>query len=53
MSRTIHKLGNAGGVVLIGRGAHIICANLSHALHIRLVAPLDSRAFTILPIISG
>ena len=43
MSRTIHKLGNAGGVVLIGRGAHIICANLSHALHVRLVAPLDSR----------
>jgi cytidylate kinase len=43
MSRTIHKLGNAGGVVLIGRGAHIICANLSHAFHVRLVAPLNSR----------
>ena len=43
MSRTIHRLGTAGGVVLIGRGAHIICANLSHALHVRLVAPLDSR----------
>jgi cytidylate kinase len=28
---------------LIGRAAHIICANLSHALHVRLVAPLDSR----------
>jgi cytidylate kinase len=47
MSRTIHKLGSAGGVILIGRGAHIICANLSHALHIRLVAPLDSRIYHI------
>jgi cytidylate kinase len=43
MSRTILKLATAGGVVLIGRGAHIICANLSHAFHVRLVAPLDAR----------
>jgi cytidylate kinase len=43
MSRTIRKLATAGGVVLIGRGAHIICANLSHAFHIRLVAPLEQR----------
>ena len=43
MSRTIHKLATAGGVILIGRGAHIICANLSHAFHVRLVAPLNSR----------
>ena len=43
MSRTIRKLVAAGGVVLIGRGAHIICANLSNALHVRLVAPLESR----------
>ena len=43
MSRTIYKLATAGGVVLIGRGAHIICANLSHVLHVRLVAPLEAR----------
>ena len=43
MSRTIRKLAAAGGVVLIGRGAHIICANLSNALHVRLVAPLETR----------
>jgi cytidylate kinase len=43
MSRTIRKLATAGGVVLIGRGAHVICANLSHAFHVRLVAPLESR----------
>jgi cytidylate kinase len=43
MSRTIRKFARAGGVVLIGRGAHVICANLSNAFHVRLVAPLDSR----------
>lgn len=43
MSRTIRKLATAGGVVLIGRGAHVICANLSHALHVRLIAPLEAR----------
>jgi cytidylate kinase len=43
MSRTIRKLAAAGGVVLIGRGAHVICANLSHAFHVRFVAQLESR----------
>ena len=43
MTRTIRKLATAGGVVLIGRGAHVICANLSHAFHVRLIAPLESR----------
>jgi cytidylate kinase len=43
MARTILKLAKAGGVVLIGRGSHIICASLSHAFHVRLVAPLDAR----------
>lgn len=43
MTRTILKLAKAGGVVLIGRGSHIICAKLSHAFHVRLVAPLDAR----------
>lgn len=43
MSRTIRKLATAGGVVLIGRAAHVICANLPHAFHVRLVAPLESR----------
>ncbi len=43
VTRTILKLANAGGVVLIGRGAHIICAKLPHAFHVRLVASLESR----------
>ena len=43
VTRTILKLANAGGVVLIGRGAHIICAKLPHAFHVRLVAPFESR----------
>ena len=43
MSRTIRKLATAGGVVLIGRAAHVICANLEHVFHVRLVAPLESR----------
>jgi cytidylate kinase len=43
MSRTIRKLATAGGVVLIGRAANVICANLPHAFHVRLVAPLESR----------
>jgi cytidylate kinase len=43
VTRTILKLANAGGVVLIGRGAHIICAKLPHAFHVRLVALFESR----------
>ena len=43
VTRTILKLATAGGAVLIGRGAHIICAKLPHAFHARLVAPLESR----------
>ena len=43
MSRTIHRLASAGGVVLIGRGHTSSAPNHSHALHIRLVAALDSR----------
>ena len=30
-------------MVLIGRAAHVICANLAHVFHVRLVAPLESR----------
>jgi cytidylate kinase len=43
MSRTIRRLATAGGVVLIGRAAHVVCANLAHVFHVRLVAPLESR----------
>lgn len=43
MSRTIRKFARAGGVILIGRGAHVICANVSNAFHVRLVAPLEIR----------
>jgi Carbohydrate phosphorylase/Cytidylate kinase-like family len=38
----LNEAATAGGVVLIGRGAHVICANLAHVFHV-LVAPLESR----------
>ncbi|MCL4547036.1 MAG: cytidylate kinase-like family protein, partial [Bacteroidetes bacterium] len=42
-SRTILKLAEYGNVVLVGRGATIITANLERAFHVRLVAPLNYR----------
>jgi hypothetical protein len=42
-AETLLKLAEAGNVVLIGRGANIVTARLPHALHVRLVAPLDAR----------
>lgn len=40
---TMLKLAEAGNVVLIGRGAHIVTARLPHVFHVRLVAPLEKR----------
>ena len=42
-SRTILKLAENGNVILVGRGATIITANLERAFHVRLVAPLNYR----------
>lgn len=40
---TILRLAMKGNVILVGRGAHIITAQLPHVLHVRLVAPLEFR----------
>jgi cytidylate kinase len=42
-AETMLKLADAGNVILIGRGAHIVTARLPHVLHVRLVAPLQKR----------
>ena len=42
-SETIFRLARLGNVILVGRGANFITAKLQPALHIRLVAPLESR----------
>lgn len=43
IAETILKLADLGNVILIGRGGSIITAKLPHVLHVRLVAPLESR----------
>lgn len=42
-AETILKLADLENVILIGRGGNIITAKLPHVLHVRLVAPLESR----------
>lgn len=40
---TILKLAEAGRVVVIGRGAHVITSALPNMVHVRLIAPLSVR----------
>lgn len=40
---TIRRLAVSGNVILVGRGAAIITAQLPHVLHVRLVAPFNLR----------
>jgi len=40
---TILCLAHLGHVVLVGRGANVITANVPRSLHVRLVAPLGAR----------
>jgi len=42
-TETVLKFADLGGVIIIGRGANIITARLTHVLHVRLVAPLADR----------
>lgn len=42
-SETILKLAELGHVILIGRGANVVTAKLPHVVHVRLVAPLETR----------
>jgi cytidylate kinase len=43
IAETILKLASLGNVILIGRGGNIITARLPNMLHVRLVAPLETR----------
>lgn len=43
ITKTIYQLAELGNVIIVGRGANIITAELKNAYHIRLVAPLNSR----------
>jgi len=40
---TILRLAHLGNAIVVGRGANIITANMPTALHVRLVAPLETR----------
>jgi cytidylate kinase len=42
-SETILHLAELGHVILIGRAANIVTAQLPHVFHVRLVAPLEKR----------
>jgi cytidylate kinase len=39
----IHELAAAGDVLLVGRGGQVILANQPGVLHVRFIAPLDTR----------
>jgi cytidylate kinase len=40
---TISRLARLGNVIFVGRGANVITAGFKAALHVRLVAPLETR----------
>jgi cytidylate kinase len=42
-AKTILQLANIGNVIIVGRGAPIITANLKNTFHFRLVAPHEDR----------
>lgn len=43
VTETILHLAELGNVILIGRGAAVVTANLSHVFHVRLVSALERR----------
>ncbi|MFA3784167.1 AAA family ATPase [Melioribacteraceae bacterium 4301-Me] len=43
ISKTIMSLAEIGNLIIVGRGANIITANLKNTFHLRLIAPLDFR----------
>jgi len=43
LKQTILELARAGGVIIVGRGGNIVTRQLKHALHVRLVSPLEKR----------
>jgi cytidylate kinase len=43
VTETILHLAELGNVILIGRGAAVVTANLSHVFHVRLVSAMEKR----------
>ena len=48
MKRVILQIATDGNCIIVGRAGHIIANTIKHALHIRLIAPLDYRINTIM-----
>ena len=44
VTETILHLAELGNVILIGRGAAVITANLDHVFHVRLIGSLESAS---------
>jgi cytidylate kinase len=43
ISETVMQLAEVGNVIIVGRGANMVTAQMPHVLHVRLVADLDER----------
>ncbi len=48
MKGVILQIATDGNCIIVGRAGHIIAQHIKHALHIRLIAPLDYRINTIM-----
>jgi cytidylate kinase len=48
MKRVILQIATDGNCIIVGRAGHIIANNILHALHVRLVAPVEYRIGTIM-----
>jgi len=48
MSRVILQIATDGYCIIVGRAGHIIAQEIKHALHLRLVAPIEYRIDTIM-----
>ena len=42
-TQTIMQLASLGYVILVGRGSHVITANMPNVIHVRFVAPMPDR----------
>jgi len=46
MKKIILQIATEGNCIIVGRGGHVIAANIKKALHIRLIAPIEYRINT-------
>lgn len=44
----IRSFGEDGFCIIVGRASNVICADISHSLHLRMVAPMDYRINSIM-----